>query len=209
MPGAPRALFHRTESGATGTDAPSVRFVGGRRWVGILANPGFEQLLFDVMGMAAQAVGQATGRVSSTQIERHTMAVAQRFDLSEYWIREMAIKRRTKARRDAPLEAIVKEVILRDIECQANRFGLDLPPRDQIDLFVDISRHLGLRLQTTAGITNEYVTLVDASFHVNLHLAGNWFAGNLTSRGYGRIGRRIEDLAMPRRENGFQRSFVQ
>lgn len=113
-----------------------------------------------------------------------------------YWIREMAIKRRTDVRRKASTHDLVASILLRDIEAQASRFGLDLPTRDQLDLSVEVVSEKGLRLQTTAGVTNEYVHLVNASFDIHAELRGIWFAGNLTSRGYGRIGRDLDRLAV-------------
>jgi hypothetical protein len=38
-------------------------------------------------------------------------------------------------------------------------------------------------------VTNEYATLVDVKFTAFVDLQGVWMIGNLTSRGYGRIGR--------------------
>lgn len=44
-----------------------------------------------------------------------------------------------------------------------------------------------MRLRTTTGDTNEFVTLADADISMNIKLTGYWQFGHLQSRGYGRV----------------------
>lgn len=196
LPNVPAMLFHRAEDGRTHPGAPGIRFVGGRQWVGILADPGHEGLVYDVMGAAVKAVAQEISKAVPVSVEERELGINACHGPVRYWIREMAIKRRTDVRRKASTHDLVASILLRDIEAQASRFGLDLPTRDQLDLSVEVVSEKGLRLQTTAGVTNEYVHLVNASFDIHAELRGIWFAGNLTSRGYGRIGRDLDRLAV-------------
>jgi len=196
LPNMPAMLFNRGEDRRTLPSTPTVRFVGGRQWVGILADPGHEGLVYDVMGAAVRAVTQEISKAVPVSVEEHELGVKSCQWPVRYWIREMAIKRRTDVRRAASTHDLVAELLLRDIEAQAERFGLDMPTRDQLDLFVEVVNEKGLRLQTTSGVTNEYVHLVNASVDVNAEMRGIWFAGNLTSRGYGRIGRDLDRLAV-------------
>lgn len=53
---------------------------------------------------------------------------------------------------------------------------------------VRIDRQLGMGLKTDRGLTGEAVTLLTkVEFTMFAELRGFWFAGNLSSRGYGRI----------------------
>jgi len=196
LPNVPAMLFHRAEDGRTLPGAPGVRFVGGRQWVGILADPGYEWLVYDFMGAAVRAVTQYISKAVPVSVEEHELDVRSCQWPVRYWIRDMAIKRRTDVRRKISTHDLVADLLLRDIEAQAGRFGLDVPTRDQLDLFVEVLSEKGLRLQTTVGVTNEFVHLVNASFDIHAELRGLWFAGNLTSRGYGRIGRDLARLAV-------------
>lgn len=205
----PPAIFHAEEGGTPATGMPSVRIIGGRRWVGVLTDDAHAPLVYEVMGAAVRAAISVAQRPLATRIEEHHLRIRPCQHPVRYWIREMALKRRTPAARAADLSALVRARLLSGIARMAARYGIDCPTDDQLEVDVDLRRHLGLRLSTTTGPTNEFVTLVDASFTLHAELKGLWFAGNLTARGYGRIGRDLNDLAVNlRAENAAPREYV-
>lgn len=195
------ALFHRADNGQTLNRVPDVRFVGGKGWVGILFDNTAEHLLYEVMGQTVRAVQTATGRVVAAQVEELDLgAYASPYPI-EYWVREMTIKtrnpKRQLARQGDDITTLVESVLLSGLARQAAATGVDLPSDDQLGLsVVEITKRQPLQLQTSYGLTSEYVLMVNAKISVFAKLTGMWFAGNLTTRGYGRLCRRLDQLAV-------------
>ncbi|QMI49808.1 type IV CRISPR-associated endonuclease Csf5 [Burkholderia sp. MBR-1] len=194
--GFPSALFHTNELRSAEPGMPGVRVVGGKRWIGILADEANTSVIYQVMGGAVAAANSLTGRNTPVEVEEHELGLKPRHHPQQYWIREMVLKRRSPSAREGDLEDLARRRLTAGIERMATRYGIDCPTDDQLGIDVSIKRNLGLRLTTVSGPTNEFVTLLDMSFTIHADLGGIWFAGNLTSRGYGRIGRDLSNLAV-------------
>lgn len=187
--------FFRPEAGSK--SPPLIRIVGGKSWVGILGDG----------ARGAELVEAAAGpaiRLATTEVDRNVQVVmqtptlgveAQDF-LTRYWVRELVVKCRTQARREATPEVLAEQVVLTGLKRVAQRAGLDdsLFEADLVFRIENANRPRGLRISTTDGDTNEFATLMDVEFTINRKLSGYWFVGNMTSRGYGRIGRDIAAL---------------
>jgi len=188
VPDLPNALFHRDESGQTINARPSLRVVGGQAWVGLLANPGQERLLRDAVGPAIIAISNYTGLACKVEMETLDYDLRASDEPTVYWIREMAIKRRHPRAMSLDIETLIAERTLGAIEAACLDAGIDCPTAEQLGIqTLEAIRPRGMQLLTTTGLTKEFVTLVDARVMLHGKLNGMWFAGNLTSRGYGRI----------------------
>jgi hypothetical protein len=187
VPNMPNALFHRDEDGETLNDRPGIRMVGAVGWVGIVADEENKMLLREATGAAILAVTERTGRSCDVKIEEHDFGITQTEEPRVYWVREMVLKRKAKARAQA-VETVIEDKALTSIEAACEKYGMDCPTAEQLGIkTVEIVRERGMRLQTTSGVTNMWVTLVDAKVMIHANLQGHWFLGNLTSRGYGRV----------------------
>jgi hypothetical protein len=196
QPGMPHDLFHYDDAGRPRQGMPGVRTVGAHRWAGLLADSEHADLIYQVTGPAVQAVTRRLGANVRLEIEQHDLAIKRRDELRKYFVREMAVKRRRPGARTADVEALVTERLMASLARMATHHGLDCPTAADLGLVVDVEREVGLRLSTTTGPTEEFVTLLNASFWVHADLKGMWFAGNLTARGYGRIGLDLKDLGL-------------
>jgi hypothetical protein len=161
--------------------------LGGKQWVGILADQSHAELVYDVMGRAVHVVSQRIGKPVRPSLEEHDFGIERLHTPKRYWIREMALKRRHPGSRQAEVQELVSQRLLQGLTRAADHYSLDCPSLDELGLFMVVTRHIGMPLSTTTGITKEYVTLVNAEVLLHADLSGFWFAGNLTSRGYGRI----------------------
>lgn len=187
-------LFHHGENGPIAA-MPGLRFVGAKNWVGILADSDNQPLLFEFMGAAVKVATELAGRPVPVNVEEHKLDLKPLQYPKTYWIREMALKRRHPKARNADINDLVLERLTKSIERQCARYGIECPTAEQLEISVDVTRDLGMPLTTTTGVTKEYVTLANASFTIHAELTGFWFAGNLTSRGYGRIGVDLAQLS--------------
>lgn len=188
----PPAFFHYGEDGKTLQGKSDIRVVGGKGWVGILSQSGNNPLFDGAIGVASRLVAQHYGQPMPIQIEAPEFGVAVDRDsgqsgMCSYFVRDLAIKRRHKARREMSDTDLVTLVLQQGISEIADRFGFDVPPESALRIRIHDLRCIGLRLSTTSGATNEFVTLANAEFSMNCDLRGIWQAGSLQSRGYGRI----------------------
>lgn len=170
---------------------PGVRFVGGRSWVGILATGQDNKALLDQsIGVVLEAVTRRCGQPVPVNLERHSLSVESQEYPSAYWVREMVIKKgAARGMADDDHKALVKRRLEASLEKQAMAYGLDLPPAEHLDIQIrELIRPRGLQIVASTGPTRHYAELVDVAFYANAALRGYWFAGNLTARGYGRVG---------------------
>lgn len=188
IPDLPNALFHRDESGQTINERPGVRVAGAVGWVGLVADQDNEKLLREATGAAILAVSKHTGKACPVQIEEHDFGLKLTDEPRMYWVREMVLKRKHPRAVAQDIETLVRDRVLSSIEANCDKYAIECPTAEQLGIeTVEIVHQRGLRLQTTTGVTNMFVTLVDAVIMVHADLDGMWFVGNLTSRGYGRI----------------------
>lgn len=203
-PHLPNALFHRDTEGRTVNERPGVRMAGGRGWVGIVADAANERLLRDAVGPAIVAVSRFVGQACPVGVEEHEFGIQRSNEPKPYWLREMAIKRVHPRARAIPVAELIEQRVLGSLEATCEKYGLDCPTADELSIkTLDIAHERGLRIQTTAGLTNNYCHLVDALVMIHADLDGLWFVGNFTSRGYGRVIKDRPGLRLgpvPRRE---------
>ena len=188
----PAAFFHYGEDGRTLQGKPDIRVVGGAGWVGILSQSGANPVFDGAVGLASRLVAEHCGVPVPIQVEVPDFGVAVdlntgKSSMRTYYVRDLAIKRRRVGRREMSDQDLVKKVILDGVAEIAGRFGFDVPPEAALKLRIHDLRCIGLRLGTTTGATNEFVTLANAEFSMNCDLRGIWQVGSLQSRGYGRI----------------------
>jgi hypothetical protein len=187
IPQLKNGLFHRDEAGQTLNERPGVRVAGGRGWVGLVSDEKNELLVREAAGAAIMAVSEFTGRACPVQIEKTDFWLKALHEPKIYWVREMVLKRGAKARAQN-LANLIEDRMLAAIEDACERYSIDCPTADSLGIkTIEIVHECGLRLQTTSGVTNQFVQLVDARVMIHADLEGEWFVGNLTSRGYGRI----------------------
>ena len=188
----PAEFFHYGEDGRSLQGKPDIRVVGGAGWVGILSQSGANPAFDGSVGLASRLVAEHYGVPVPIQVEAPDFGVAVDLNsgnssMRTYYARDIAIKRRRAMRREMADQDLVRKVILDGIAEIADRFGFDVPPENVLRLRMHDLRCIGLRLGTTTGTTNEFVTLANAEFSINCDLRGIWQVGSLQSRGYGRI----------------------
>ena len=162
-PGMPNALFQVNEHRQPLNERPGIRTVGGGGWIGILADEDNKLVLREATGAALMSVSEHTGRACRVAIEEHDFGLKPLHEPNIYWVREMAIKRRHQRARDQDMESLIRDRALSSIEATCDKYGIDCPTPEDLGIeIVEVVHQRGLRLQTTKGVTNEYVTLVDA-----------------------------------------------
>lgn len=170
---------------------PGIRIVGGRSWVGVLATGSANKTLLDAaIAPALQALSNHCRAAIPVQIEEHDLTIEGQEYPSAYWVREMVIKKGWTKEMDGDAHrALIQSRIETALAKQALAYGLDCPPEHLLEIRVaDLQRPRGLRIVGSSGPTKQFAQLVDVSFYANAKLRGFWFAGNMTARGYGRIG---------------------
>lgn len=170
---------------------PAVRFVGGRTWVGLLVTGSDNKYLFDqALAPAIQIVNGLAGKPVPVEMETRDLAIEKTNELHPYFIRNLVLRRaHWKEKSEAERVGLVSASIERALERQGLAASLDIPPADLLDIKVaSIIRPRALRLTADRGQTGQYFGLADVNFYLAAKLEGFWFCGNLTSRGYGRIG---------------------
>lgn len=192
----PSEFFHRDKNGIPLSSVPTIRIVGGREWVGILGNGDRGAELVELaMGQAIRILRDTFGSNQRAFVEHHKLNAATEGFVSQYWVREMVIRRDKPVHEDEIFQ-VAEERILSSLKRNAAAYGIDPSVFDH-DLVFRVERCLnprGLRVVTTEGNLGEYATLVDVFFTINRNLVGIWSVGNLTSRGYGRVGRDLSVL---------------
>lgn len=173
---------------------PALCFVGGRTWVGILAAPDSQSLLYDIAGPATIALSRHLQTSVPMQIKALSFGVSHSFSPIEYRLREVALKRRYQTTRDTPVDELIRARVVSGLTRIANTYGLDLPSENALDIHVNVLKERGLRLTVPNKVTNEYLHLVDADISMCAQLKGMWLVGNLTSRGYGRLISRVAGI---------------
>lgn len=194
----PPQFFHYGDDGRPlSAGVPEIRTVGGRAWVGLLGISEDTPYFDSAVGIAIRVVSDHYGLPLPISVERPEVGLQSTEDLIggqtrpiTYYLRDMAIKRRTPSARNQPIEDLVRQRMLRGLVEMAARHNLDLPADGKLGLVFHELREVGLRLSTTTGPTNEYVGLVNGEFSMNVALTGIWQVGNLQARGYGRIVRK-------------------
>jgi hypothetical protein len=172
---------------------PSICTVSGNGWVGILGQPGQEDMVDLATGKAIRLVNSHLGTICKVELENPNFGCAGSSSPITYWIREMVVRRKTPALIKADLATLIEIRVKSGIERYAEAYGFDLPSWEDMDLrIIECEHPRGLAIRTTTGITDEFATLVDVQFKAFIDLQGIWMLGNLTARGYGRVCRKRE-----------------
>lgn len=198
------AFFHRTPDGKTIPGIPGIRTVSGASWVGVLAMPGTDnhELLTNHVGQILNVASKLTNRSLPVEFETRTFSATHSVVPITYFVRECAIKRRHKRRKAMNDQELMTEVINSGLERISVAYGIDLPSSESMDIRItEITKSRGVALRTTEGVTREFTHVVDCEFTAFVDLSGMWQVGNLTSRGYGRIGRVRNQLSSFRQKD--------
>lgn len=173
---------------------PPIRVIGGRRWLGVVADPNAEDLLMSHVGTIIQTAAGVAGKPCKVEIEQRQFGIRYTETPMRYMLREMAVKRRGAQAREKDIGQLVAERIFgganggfHGIDGTCAEFGFEPPVKELLEIKVFPTRAIGLHNRTSNGQSKEYVSLVDAEVWMNAHLAGIWQVGNLTARGYGRL----------------------
>lgn len=184
----PAEFFNYTEAGRPKSDvAPEIRVIGGRGWVGILSTRENSDLFDRAVGLATRIAFKHFNQPLPIRIDHPEFSFAESETPVTYYLRDMAMKRRSPKSRDLSPEAVAKERILGWMDTYGKQHGFDVPTDARLGIVFHEFRAIGMRLRTKTGNTNEFVTLVNAELSMNARLDGIWQVGNLQSRGYGRL----------------------
>lgn len=188
------SLFARDEAGQT-VKYPGVRFVGGQRWVGVLADQEHEDVLLAHTGQILMAVSKDVGAPCPVEVETHDCSLTPTHHPIAYRANRIAIKKRHPGARSAEITQLLASRIYSSIDRTCAKFGIYCPDVEDLGVMgVRVEREIGMRLETDKGQSNEFVSLIDASFFLHAELRGYWFVGNLTARGHGRVSRDLSLL---------------
>lgn len=184
----PPLFFHYGEDGKPlPTGEAEIRTIGAKNWVGVLAKTGNADLFDPCVGIATRVAANHYGSPAKMEV----MELDYGLEASQmpiiYNLSRAAFKRRSPKRRALSTEEIIKDYLLRQLADEAERFGFDLPKDSALRIQVHHAKEMGMRLNLNTGLSNEYVSLVDASFSMYLELKGMWQIGNLQARGHGLI----------------------
>lgn len=227
LPYLPPSFFHYGEDGlALSSGSPDIRFVGGKRWVGILSQSGNAQALLPVTGVAAQVVGEVAGQPVPLEVVYPNYGIELTDYPIRYYVRDLVAKHQNRWR--GSNEELLARMVLAAIRGERDRLGLDLPGvrpeeidfsqpvmrgsrpmqypervehadlevlRERLSFAVHEARSMGLRFRASTGLTNASFGLLNGTFSMCAKLGGYWQAGNLQSRGHGRLIRAIGGLA--------------
>lgn len=182
---------------------PPIRVVGGRQWVGVLADPDHEAVLLPFIGTLMNVASQIANQAVKVEMLRYDFGIEYTDYPIKYMLREAAIKRRGPKSRESAIDVLLAERIFGavhendayGIDGTCHLFGLEEPSRELLDIKVLPIRNIGLHLKTSNAQSKEYVSLVDAEVWMNAKLKGIWQVGNLIARGYGRLIRPYEKEA--------------
>lgn len=165
---------------------PGIRIIGSSTWVGILATGSRYRPLLDAATIPAiQIVTERSGRSVGVELEQRQLSVKGLDYPKRYFIRNLVLKHGLTKTNN---EECIRSRITDALERQSLAYGLDLPTAAHMDIRISqVVRPRGMRLVTSTGATGQFVGLADVEFYACADLKGYWFAGNLTSRGYGRI----------------------
>lgn len=184
----PPLFFHYGEDGKPlPTGEAEIRTIGAKNWVGVLAKTGNADLFDPCVGIATRVAANHYGSPAKMEV----MELEYGLEASQmpiiYNLSRAAFKRRSPKRRALSTEDIIKDYLLRQLADEAERFGFDLPQDSALRIQVHHAKEMGMRLNLNTGLSNEYVSLVDACFSMYLDLKGMWQIGNLQARGHGLI----------------------
>ena len=188
------ALFARDDAGRT-VKYPGVRFVGGKSWVGVLADSEHEDVLLAHTGQILMAVSKEVGSACPVELETHQCSLSPTHHPIAYRANRIAIKKRSPEARTADTADLLTRRIYTSIDRTCAKFGIYCPDIEDLGVTgVKVEREIGMRLETADGEYNEFVSLIDATFFLHAELLGHWFVGNLTARGHGRVARDLSLL---------------
>lgn len=207
MPAVPESFFHFRNGQPIPDSSPDIRFIGGKGWVGILSVSGDTDALMAVCGPATLALSTHIGQPVPVEMVSPEFAMQETPFAWRYYFRDVACRKANHWK--GTDEALITNMVIKMLQRERDQHGFDFPgidltdntfagPREaqasdakflqeRLDIKIHDCDALGLRLTFCDGPTNRYARLLRGSFSMNAKLSGIWQAGNLQSRGYGRI----------------------
>lgn len=182
------SFYARDDQGAT-VRYPGIKFCGGPRWCGVLADAAHEPVLMRQAGMAIKALATKLGQPLPANFETHEFGLARTQYPIAYRATNMVLKRRGPAARDCSLEELAAARIQSSLRRTADHYGIDCPTDSEMELMgLTVEHNAGIRIKDDAA---EFGTVASVSFSMFVELKGYWFVGNLTARGHGRVIRQM------------------
>ena len=201
--------FFHYRNGIPRPGHPHIRVVGGLRWVGVVADPGYEDILLANAAAIIEAVAKHVGAPVPVAVEHHEVGGVIVDDVPRVFrVPRLALRVRTARSRGPDKDQLYSERILlglAELDRVYGSLNLPAPPeRISADMAVraayvaslrdalgfqlfDTYRPMGMQVVVPSGPTNERVTLVGCTFGIQADLVGILQIGCLTSRGFGRI----------------------
>lgn len=200
----PESFFHYANGRPIPDSQPDFRFVGGRRWVGILSTSGNTQALLAVSGTVSMALSKELATAIPMDLQKPEFGLEESVFPYRYYFRDLVYRKGNTWK--GTNEELVTRLVINVLQRERDQRGMDFPglevgavePRqyasadaqflkERLAVTVHDCDELGLRLTFADGQTNRYARLLRGSFSMNAKLSGIWQAGNLQSRGYGRL----------------------
>lgn len=174
---------------------PPVRVIGGKTWVGVIADPNCEDMLLPHIAAILNVATKIANSPVKIQVEQRQFGISYTEYPVKYMLRELVLARRNEKARSEDLAQLVHDRIwggasggnFYGIDGTCAAFGFEPPSREMLDIKVFPLKNIGIALRPADGKSNEYMSLIDAEIWMNADLSGVWQVGNLISRGYGRI----------------------
>ena len=188
-------FFHRDGNGNTQNGEPLIRITGWKGWVGVLAtgDEGLE-ILQSSLREILPVVAREFGVPMVDMIHFWQRAFPLGGGSKRYLVPALVVKCRTPRRKNSDEKKLAEDVLrsslVRTAETNAINAKIFSDPSFRIEVeSVLPATPKGIRISTPEGprMTSEEARKMKVVFSMNCSLQGHWFAGNLTSRGYGRI----------------------
>lgn len=176
-------LFNYEPDGSTRKASPVARFIGGKRWQGLLVLEGYEPLAGQAMMPYVQTLARMSGSPPQIHIEEHDTSLDFWPDSPvAYRLSKMAIRDR-KGRIERFDKAVVERAILRGLRETLSLYGVS--GIDAEDLFA------GYLEEKQVPYSRGKTVLTSGTLLLNGNLKGIWQIGAFQSLGHGRISRII------------------
>lgn len=200
----PESFFHYQNGRPIPNAMPDIRFIGGRQWVGILSASGDTNALLAVSGVASMALFKEFGVPVPMELLESTWGMEETPYAQRYFFRDVV--HRKGHTWTGTNEELITRLVINVLQRERDEKGLDFPGlevgavepeqyasadeqflKERLAITVHECDEMGLRLTFADGQTNRYARMLRGSFSMNAKLSGIWQAGNLQSRGHGRL----------------------
>jgi len=176
-------LFNYEPDGSTRKASPVARFIGGKRWQGLLVLEGHEDMAAQAMMPYVITLTRMAGSAPQIQIEEHDASLDLWLDSPiPYRLSKMAIRDR-KGQIERFDRKVVEQAILRGLRDTLSLYGITSVEAE--DLFA------GYLEEKQVPYSRGKTVLTSGTLLLNGNLKGIWQVGAFQSLGHGRISRII------------------